>query len=544
MKTLNVSILDLNSTTVGCPEETANTGVSGGDYVGLCLSGGGSRALTCAMGQLRALHHLGLIGNVFAISSVSGGTWANTLYTYLPAHISDTDFLGTPVLDPSKLTVLGGTPTALDYLSPNNLGRVPTRLGAFEDISELIKLRDEWGYKNSDLWQGLVGEKVLKPFGLWNPDPANGNYDPHYFTWNSAYLNASSGILAKNPSLSSRDFYKVSRQRPFMVFNTSIFTDDTTTADLKPFEANFQLGVRTDFPDATHAKIGGGFMGAFAMGSSFVADIKGGDIETSVPTRPFSLADIAGCSSAAFAQDFEEKYPVLSGMVPRYDYFPIDNRTSVPAKSYRFADGGSLENLGLNVMLARNISRLLVGVNTDEAVTMENGEIVVSGDIPPLFGLQPYEKGKGYIPYSPGNEGSSSTRLYRHNQVFPTSSFAALQKALWAKKQAGHPLVVRTKLPVLQNDWYGVAGGGTVDILWMYNDFVSAFWNQLSWECKTAIDAAGLGAFPRYNTFTQLKLDAIEVNALAHLWCWNLAADWAPSGGGPTNADVTKAMFT
>ena len=42
--------------------------------VGVCLSGGGSRALSAGMGQLRGLSYLNLLGQVKALSTVSGGS--------------------------------------------------------------------------------------------------------------------------------------------------------------------------------------------------------------------------------------------------------------------------------------------------------------------------------------------------------------------------------------------------------------------------------------------------------------------------------------
>lgn len=538
---LQASILPLPAVTASplAPDLMAPAG-----SIGLCLSGGGSRALTCAMGQLRALDHLGLMDQIFAISSVSGGTWANSLYTYLPVSISDADFLGTPVLDPSLLTVTGSLPYALDQLTQNNLGRVPGRLGVLRDLGEILRLKLEWGYPNSELWQGLIGHSVLRAFGLWEPDPAAQHYDTHYFSWTASYLQLPGGALAHNPGLSLNDFYTVERKRPFMVFNTAIFVDDDTSADLVPFEANFMLGVRQPFPTAgSGATIGGGFLESLAMNGSYVRDSGGNEVAVSAPGRHYTLADIVGCSSAAFAQEFEEEHPELSGLVPRYNYFPIANRAQVPTRSYRYADGGSLENLGMNVLLARGISRLLVGINTDEGIRMEDGIIVVSSDLPPLFGLQPYVRGKGYVPYSQ-DPGRDAVRLFRHNQVFPTSAFASLQQALWDKRSKGLPIVVKQALPLLTNTWYGVPGGGSVDVLWMYNDQVDAFWQQLTWEVRGAIDIAGNFAFPLYNTFTQLELDAIAVNALGHLWCWNLAADWTAPGGSVSNRELTQSMFT
>lgn len=512
--------------------------------VGLCLSGGGSRALTCAMGQLRALRLLGKLDQVFAISSVSGGTWANSLFTYLPEGIGDDEFLGQPVLDPGQLTLFAG-PHALDRLPPHNLGRVPTRLGVLRDLEAILQLKEKYGYPNFDLWQGLIGELVLAPYGLWQAD-ADG-FDRRYVTWTEAFLRAPQGILARNPDLSAGDFRVVQRPRPFPVFNTSVFTSDGPDADLLPFEANFSLGVRGWFPRGAGqpGDMGGGLLATFAMGSSYLGDDGPGSVRTSRPTRPFALNDIAGCSSAAFAQELEEQHPDLRGLVPRYDYWPVRNRAEQPVRTCRFADGGSLENLGVNALLARGLRRLIVCINTDEGVRRheDSGEIVVSGDLPPLFGLQPFVPGRGYVPYG-SDPGHGAVRLFRHNQVFATPDFEALKQALLAAKLAGGSLLVRQTLQVLPNAWFGVAGRQPVDILWVYNDFVRDWWSRLALDVRLAIDTEGLGAFPRYNTFTQLELSPTLVNALAHLSCWNLASDSTRGNPqGQTNAQVVSGLF-
>jgi hypothetical protein len=509
---------------------------------GVCFSGGGSRALTCAMGQLRGLRTLGLLDSVFAISSVSGGTWASSLFTYLPASISDDDFLGEPVLDPSRLTVWGDGPTALDHLSAQSLGNVPTRLGLWNDIDEILKLRDKYGYPNDDLWQGLIGESILRPFGLWNAD--DHGFDRRYFTWTEAFLEARRGPLARNPSLRAGDFYTVQRQRPFVVMNTSLFLDDSTSADLVPFEANFSCGVRGFFPKgpAQAKDVGGGLVESFAMTGAYAGEGDPGTVLVDAPPRPYSLADIVGSSSAAFAQMLEERFAFLDGLVPRYGYWPVRNRAANPIATYRFADGGSLENLGVNALLARSLPRLIVFVNTDEAVQREGGEVVVSGDIPPLFGFQPYVKGAGYIPYSE-NPGTGSVRLFRHSQVFPSAAFVALKAGLWAAKQSGGTLMVRQTLDVQPNAWFNVPGNYAADVLWVYNDSVSAWWNDLHESVRLFLDAESLGDFPLYNTFTQLYLSRTLVNALAHLSCWNVASDSTLGHPGVTNADLVRSLF-
>ena len=78
--------------------------------VGVSLSGGGSRALTAGMGQLRALNKLAangqsLLAQVKALSTVSGGSWIGVPFIYLPpGSPSDAAYLGPWIEDQSTLT--------------------------------------------------------------------------------------------------------------------------------------------------------------------------------------------------------------------------------------------------------------------------------------------------------------------------------------------------------------------------------------------------------------------------------------------------------
>lgn len=506
--------------------------------VGLCFSGGGSRALTCALGQLRGLSYLRLLDQVFAISSVSGGSWASAIFTYLPSQISDADFLGSINLDPSSLTIEG-----LQSMTPNNLGWAPTRLSALVDLLSILEFKTWYGYPNDELWQGLVGSLILGPYGLWNPDDYG--FDQRYYAWTAALLKAGDGILARNPSLRLSNFYTVQRRRPYLVINSSFFINDTVTADLVPFESTFSCGVRPFFPkDAQHAEdIGGGLLETFAMGGIYESDERDNVVAVTAPSRPLSLSDIVGVSSVAPAQWLEERYPELNGLVPRYAYWPVKNRQSTPTRRYRFADGGSLENLGVNSLLARGVSRLLVFVNTDEAIEKaDDGTIIVSDDIPPLFGFQPYTPAKGYMLYAE-DSGIGPVRLFRHNQVFESADFERLTQGLFAAKRSGGTVMFAQHLKVLPNDYFGVRQG-SVQVLWIYNDLVTSWWEALPLYVRTYIDYETYGDFPLYNTFTQLYLPPAAVNALAHLSCWNVASESTLGHPGLTNRQIVASMFS
>src|SRR3954466_14060567 len=89
--------------------------------VGVSLSGGGSRALTAGMGQLRALKKLttngrSLLAQAKALSVVSGGAWLGVPFVYLPpGSPSDDAYLGPWIEDQSILT-----PAMLEQLPAGN----------------------------------------------------------------------------------------------------------------------------------------------------------------------------------------------------------------------------------------------------------------------------------------------------------------------------------------------------------------------------------------------------------------------------------------
>jgi len=102
--------------------------------VGVCFSGGGSRALTCALGQMMGLRQLRdtggkpLLDRVRYISSVSGGSWASVLYTFLPEKIADEQFF-VPTFPPEDLYLETSSEGGMDVslMGAHALGSVPQR---------------------------------------------------------------------------------------------------------------------------------------------------------------------------------------------------------------------------------------------------------------------------------------------------------------------------------------------------------------------------------------------------------------------------------
>lgn len=524
---------------------------SAANFVGVCFSGGGSRALSAAMGQMRGLKNLNLLDEVFFISSVSGGTWASASYTYLPPEFDEDDFLGL-VVDPGKLTFWNWNPQhpeyALDYLSPNNLGNVPPALGVFDDLEAILKFKLYYGYDNNELWQGLVGNFILSRWNLWNPDE-NGQ-PKQYYTHTPAYLGWKGGILDRNKQLKPDQFLCVRRQRPFYVMNGSLVSNPTVKgSQLLYFESStISLGVRNFFPGIGPGgrDIGGGLLQPFAMGSQRLKDLPAQYASVSVPERPFSLADMVGISSAAFAETVQSNFPILDGLIPQYRYWPVKGQPSAKNSgyTYEFADGGSLEDTGITSLLARNVPNIIAFVNGQTPLTKDNnGNVVVDSQIQLLFGIAPSEAS---LEYKEAKRRDVPNDDVTFTKVFSSSDYNALAQGLWKANSSpynGTAMYMQT-LNVLPNTNFGIQGNYSVRVLWVYNTWVPNWYNLLTDDLVVSYaDEQYEDNFPNYNTVSQLNLSARQVNLLANLSCWNVMSTTKVGPQGKTNADMFRMMF-
>ncbi len=113
----------------GSAEETS----CGPPWAGVCISGGGSRAVAAAMGELRGLAALGLLSRIGWLSTISRATWVGTLLDWAPPTWSDATLLGPLELSPERLRWESGSAADnLSQLDPHALGAVATQLGLAE----------------------------------------------------------------------------------------------------------------------------------------------------------------------------------------------------------------------------------------------------------------------------------------------------------------------------------------------------------------------------------------------------------------------------
>ena len=322
------------------PGTTANPTVANADTdrkpVAVCFSGGGSRALTCAWGQLLGLTHLKdadgkpLLDDVRYISSVSGGSWAAVLYTFRPETVTDAEFLGNRY-SPSQLFYGQDTVNGLNVCNMGDfaLGKVPQNFANLLDLDPLqniiadfisltalkrISLADSAKW----LWMYIIGKNVLADFGLYSyknsivkHHETPWNYaDAKFFSLSQTYAEnvifSKTGAPPKDAFIYTRTDAKGRPACPMLIINTNISGKVSPGVSMAaPIQIPTQVsavavGVYGNNP-YTADNIGGGSVESFAFTSKLAAPHYGTEQVTAEVSKPYTLADITACSSVFYA---------------------------------------------------------------------------------------------------------------------------------------------------------------------------------------------------------------------------------------------------
>ena len=580
--------------------------------VGVSLSGGGSRALTAGMGQLRALRKLTangrpLLAQVRVLSVVSGGAWLGVPYVYLPpGGPSDTAYLGPWIENQAALTA-----EMLQVLPAGNAG-VPISSPMFSPrllAVQALLLHTALRVPPDMLWQTLIGLNILSEYGLYAPTLQLAPTDT--FSYDTATVTGE--ITRRNPTLANEPIYTYAdadgsdrEHRPFLVCNSAMFVSEpgNNLQLLAPVQTTpFITGIlgTPSGEDTNGRKVGGG--GVASFGSNSTCDAISGSTATIAQTRQWSLTDAVGTSSAFYAEVLQNLFhrwrhdpaePAaimareadtirhwarrklsielrdaatellslygrspraarsrlqsslfdLQELIPSYPYWSVlDPEPGTLSRPNRFADGGNLENTGVAALLAyADIDSIIAFVNS--SVPLQPGAygvadgrggfipgtaIIIDDSIPPLFGFQPYGKGKpgneGYVPYGTG--APARDPIFANNQVFDQAAFPALLQGLWeasGRETQASPAVFSQRLAARPNQWFGITAAREVTVVWNYLGYVGD-WAALFEHNKpvqTIVEGErATNGFPNYSTL-DTNLSATQINLLANLTAWSV----------------------
>lgn len=517
---------------------------------GVCFSGGGTRAMSCAIGQMKGLEQLGLWDDIGYVSAVSGGSWASTIFTYYNAGAAnDSELLGTPIA-PGDITW-----DDLENMPETFMGWAPTQSLTDDILENMLEDRISLGLLEApdDIWIDAVGKAYLEHFGIYDRDK------PRYFTLNDSTMQE---IIARNVELqlTPDDFYVVHKleqgdvNRPYLVINSSLVApadllpvaqpESLTVFNYTPLYCGSVFGQSIAYDSRIFGKkshfVGGSFIEPFAFGLSSPKDNPTGD--GSVKTaqvdwdkkKRFRLADATGTSSSAYAATIAGSLlmqlptEVLIGttgvqIIPEEKYWTVENGAVVKEKNYRFGDGGNLENYGLITLLQRDVKKVIVFINSETAI---NENYVPSASCPPNSTVVDPDF-SGLFGYGSENQ--------QNNTIFTFNDFIDIFNQFKQAKIDGKSVIAMSKgITIQANPWWGLKGGNTVDILWVYNEEVNNWEEQLSPALQDSICEGTNGPFsnfPLYATVHEYKglveLSNPQVNLLYQLSNWNVATNAA-----------------
>lgn len=412
--------------------------------LGICFSGGGTRAMSCTLGQLSALTTLPdpvdssktLIDRASFISSVSGGTWGSVPYVYLPEKINrqpvkDADILISPQAPQNlyKGTKRDEHVANMSFMANTCLGKAPdnfTPVRILLFLKQWIEDAAENDLPLSQLWTEIVSAFILEQFDLSSLSYTNGTNLPEKFYSQSADY-VQENILPLNKDLSEDDFYYPRSGRPVHIANYNLLQDIRKAPQIPVQATPINTGIPGQTPDGTLT--GGGACESFG----FASILTGGTTQTATAdiNRRYSLCDTTACSSAFYAhslqkivsmflenaeKDFRQtdneerlmrKYALRKqsnvpeildkiirlrqilkeqdyfALVPQYLYWPLDAvTTGGESQNYGFSDGGTFENTGLLGLLAQTTGdiKALAFVNSELPLSFSESHKLIADE--------------------------------------------------------------------------------------------------------------------------------------------------------------------
>lgn len=552
--------------------------------LGICLSGGGSRALTCALGQLSALNAMTLpngqpiLSPAQYISSVSGGSWASVLYTFLPqiingTSVSDADFLIQPV-GPGSLTKgdpSNNTPGNVSYMGQYCMGTAPQQF-SLTNIGVVLKTLMDAGFFTSPsqwswFWIAGIGEIILKPFALYSATyNASGPFVQPSMMFSLSADHVAQSITKYNLSLGPSDFYLARAGRPSLIVNTNLLENylEAGSPQIPVQVTPVAASVLGQSPDGK--VVGGGGVESFGFTSTLNGPGSFEGTAAIATDRNYSLCDSAGCSSAFFASLLlqyidDEVDDIVSDLVnyliklgwptvvatgvgillkaaleyftnnaadviPAYNYWPAGQVDTPSNNTFGFSDGGDFDNSGILGLLAQtNANKIIAFVNTEIPISGAPPNLILDSSVGLLFGYG--GSGPGDLNYVQVFDDT--------NSLYPNGAFSALQEGLYnASCGSGSNLGTATAaflqkgLVTIANPVANIAAGRVVDVLWVYNNPVSDWQSQITdpgiLQDLANVSTAGspLWNFPNYFTGEQVYLGIEAVNMLAQLSAWNV----------------------
>jgi len=496
--------------------------------LGLAFSGGGNRAAVCALGQLRGLKAIGALSKVRYISAVSGGSWFAVPYSFVA---DEKTFLGTYV-PPGNLH----WNLLKDAAAPGSFAKCATQ--ARMPILNILNTRHLRGDENFAYFLNRI---YLKPFrGVASRELGD---EHRFFCYDTDTLKQ---ILKNNPSLKKSDFNISPPGRPYLIANGTIVRPwrfFNRARRFVPFEMTPNYSGSGPYRAGSRIldlSIGGGYVESFGYDSKLrgktaiagrQSGLRGWRATAHLPGRwglnafaspRFSLSDVIACSGSAPSVVLPELSYVVG--FPQFQHWSPHDMPQSRSAELIHTDGGGLDNSGVIPLLRRNVKTIVAFVNAQ--VSFDNGQPTFPGYVAALFG---------------------AGKPAHLNEVLPPDGLPSLEQDFQTAWRRGEPLIFSRPYRTRENKNYGIKGGQTVRIVWVFlgpngsfacgqSATASARGSSNSWFNRLAPDSCSEIAknhseefehFPYYHTFFEnfphfINLSALQVNALSQFTAYQI----------------------
>ncbi|WIA39163.1 hypothetical protein OEZ86_005290 [Tetradesmus obliquus] len=502
------------------------------------MSGGGWRAASLAYGWLRALHLMNITNKAQYISANSGGTWVTTPYAYTNTPMAR---FFSPYFEPQNLT----TARLSMSLTPGSWGsRVAGKSLLLGAIGNPTTMPGE-----PSAWASNIASIFLNPFGVGSSD-------------SSVSANGTRGDMLKATRRRLLPAFPVNvacqDNRPYPVVVGSIMTPERQVSPkFFPFEFTpLYVGMP---PVADYTKptaLGGGFVEPIGFNTLAprrrVVSPRGNesvDVALLHPATVSSLMHYVGISSSAVALRMKPGN-ILTANLFNGQMVNYWNLWDYKQALYTFADGGAVDDLAIMPLLRRGVKNIIacVATHTNPDGSMADfakAEFALAG----LFGAFPLDatdnRGEQMMIHGVDDVGTWNEM----GKVFPTSGFKQLFEQYQERYRQGGAHMFPATYEVLKNEFQGVAGGYTVNVLWVLNGQSSQWEQQLPQQTQRWLGRQRQsGAYKDYpNVYNNLEAPAPLISLLSQQASWGFRAkkdtvlDWIADAAGSRSGPSGEA---
>lgn len=440
----------------------------------VCLSGGGFRSFSCAIGQFRGLYELGRIDDVDLISGVSGGAWFASVHSFANPGAGIRAFLGES-LPTDKLTL-----ESLDRISPDFVGEPITGLSAISCAARLMLD----GMPTGKILAEALHQEILAPLGLERTlAMANSPWEKE-------------DLLRRNPEL-IHSIAVPQAGRPRFVASASLGFGRGDDSQFYPLEIEPGRAIVSDLPTSV------GAVESLALASNLGPELPG-VFHAELQGVGFGLAELWAATGGAPAG-------LLVGLARALDLSVWD---MVPhlgnwlGKDAYLVDGGYVENTGVLTALRRGARKLVVFVNQRSTFGSISPMHVdgIEGQVAHLFGKNP--------PFG----------MYSNSRVhlFPEEEFEDIKLDFQIAVTLGDLPWSLNEHTIREENGFDIAPG-KVKILWVLNEIPEKWASELPTETSMVMRALNkIGGAPHTSVIhgeggQMFRMSAAQVQFTAHL---------------------------